>query len=387
MTLVSLLRRTLTTAGATSLALAIALPAGATATTGWGVSTTIGPAVGVWADNFAASGADDAWSTWTACLAISCTGKTLAYYVQHWDGTAWSQVPVPSSLEADARNSLGLGASSGSDAWLFGKNNALRWNGTAWTLQALPKWVIYGNLSGGFAVTPAVFGPDSAWVFSLGADSTTKPDHYASRYNGTTWSKVTLPGIPGDVRALSAHDIWALGITLGSVGQQNPVNILMHWDGKTWSTVTLPKVTPPKGAVEYPQALTALGPSDAWLLWQIQQGAQGARTKYLLHWNGTSWARVSLKLPTSVMNFMAPDGHGGLWAEDNGPAPGYQWYLDHFSRGKWTRDDVPVASGLTLLDLTGISGIPGTKGVWATGNMANGPSGNKIYGAILRYTP
>ena len=377
-----LIRRAVTIAAAAALGLAVGVPASGSVssgsvttgsvTTGWSVSKTLGPASGVWADLFSADSANDAWSTWTALGNFS---------VEHWTGSAWSAVPVPSSLLKYAKSSVAIGASSASDAWLFSHGHALRWTGTAWQLQAIPTWVVQLGRAGNYNASAAVFGSRSVWVFSDGL--TTASSERAAHWNGHGWSKIALPGVFEDLSALAPDDIWALGITPASAGSTKPVYILMHWNGTGWSTQPLPKVTVPKGASEYPGALTATGSSSAWLTWDIEQGTGGAQTKYLLHWNGTSWAQVKLTQPTSDISYLAQDGHGAVWAVSNGPAPSYTWYLDHWSAGTWTRDTVPVASGLSLLDLTGLTWIPGSGTLWATGNMANGPSGNQIYGAIL----
>jgi hypothetical protein len=149
--------------------------------------------------------------------------------------------------------------------------------------------------------------------------------------------------------------------------------------------VPIPKVTPPRGAVEFSADLAATGPADAWLDRVIEQGSAGAQTLYLLHWNGRSWAQVKLGFPTSFVDFMTQDGHGGVWMVANGPARAFRWFTYHLNAGHWTRYAVPVAKGLSLLDLTGISWIPGTRSLWATGNMTGPPNGNAIYGAILKY--
>jgi len=334
-------------AAAVGLAIGTAVPASGAATPGWRVVKIFGPAEGVWADNFVATGAGDAWSTWDA------VSHSL---VERWTGRAWRQVPVPPNLAGDAASSVAIGASSASNAWLFDPGKVLRWNG-------------------------------SVWVFSAGVDSMTKPDHFAAHYNGHVWVKVQLPGVISQVSALSPTDIWALGVTTATALGSNPAYILMHWNGKTWATVRIPKVSPPAGAVEFPVDLAATGPADAWLQRDIEQGSAGARTLYLLHWNGRSWTRVNLGFPTSFVDYMTQDGHGGVWMVANGPARAFRFLTYHLNAGHWTRYTAPVATGLSLLDLTGISWIPGTRSVWLTGNMTGPPNGNGIFGAILKFGP
>jgi hypothetical protein len=382
----SLTRQLIAATAAIGLTLSSAFPAAAASpqtTSGWSVSQTFGPADGVWGDTFAADSPSDAWTTWVACG--PCSGNpTELSYLDHWNGSAWSPVTVPAGLAKYAQNPLSIGASSASNAWLFDPHDVLRWNGTTWSLRSIPDWVVHSNLSGETDIQTAVFSPDSVWVFSLGTDSITSPAHYAAEYNGKTWSKVTLPGVPDEVSVVTADDIWVLGVTPSSVTSNNPDYILMHWNGTSWSSTALPTVTPPKNTIEDPGGLAGTGASDAWVPWSVTRGTAGAVTTYLLHWDGTSWARVKLGLPISEVSDLTQDGHGGLWLDDNGPAPDYTWYLDHLSGGKWTRDTVPVASGDSLLELSGVTSVPGSSSVWAQGDMT---SGSNIYGAILRYNP
>src|ERR1700690_3744036 len=342
-------RRAATVAGAAGLVLAAALPAsGSTLASGstaasWSVSQTFGPADGVWSDNFAATSANDAWSTWDSIAGFS---------VQHWSGSSWSQGAVPSNLESYAESSRAVGASSARNAWLFNQGSVLRWGGSAWRLQKVPSWVVRPNLSGDVEIAPAVFSASSAWVFSLGIDSTTNPDHYAALYSGHSWTKVTLPAIPGQVNAIAPDDIWALGVTTATALKRRPTHVLMHWDGTSWHTVSVPKATDvPPGTSEYVTDLAATGPSDVWLQRDILQGSAGAQTLYLMHWDGTSWTQVSLNFPTSEVDYMAQDGHGGVWMAANGPAPDFTWYFYHLNAGTWTMSSVPAATGLSLLDL------------------------------------
>jgi hypothetical protein len=216
--------RALVLGGAAAVALSTAIvPASAATSSGWRVVKTFGPAEGVWSDNFAVSGAKDAWSTWIACNPCSGSNPVTDFYLEHSAGTTWKKVGVPSSLTTAAESSVAIGASSGRNLWLFEpassskakRAHVLRWNGT-WHRQAIPTWVLHINLSGTFNVVPAVFGPKSVWVFSTGVDAFTNPDHYVARYNGHAWSKMQMPGVANQVSILSQNDIWALGTTVAT---------------------------------------------------------------------------------------------------------------------------------------------------------------------------
>jgi hypothetical protein len=384
--------RALVLGGAAAVALSMAIvPASAATSSAWRVVKTFGPAEGVWSDNFAVSGKADAWSTWNACSSSCGSNPVTDFYVEHSAGTTWKQVSVPSSLTTAAESSVGIGASSGRNLWLFepaissGSQQAhvLRWNGT-WHSQAIPSWVVHLNLSGTYDIVPAVFGPKSVWVFSMGVDAFTNPDHYVARYDGHGWSKLQMPAVPNQVSILSQTDIWALGSTVATKKKPSK-SVLMHWNGKRWSTVAVPTVHVPKNSVEGVLNPVALGPADVWIQRDITKGTAGATTAYLLHWNGQRWQRVSIPAHVTDVDYMTQDGHGGMWLAVNGPKPDYRWYIYHLN-GKWTRYSIPAVSGTTVGDLISLSWIPGTRSVWATGNMLQPGSSGGVIGAILKYS-
>jgi hypothetical protein len=249
----------------------------------------------------------------------------------------------------------------------------------------VPSWVIHSNLSGTYAVQAQVFGPHSAWVFSLGQDAFTNADHYAARLTSHGWIKTELPAIPNEVSVVSARDMWVLGSTVPTKRKPTGRTVLMHWNGKHWRTLKLPKLHPPSHAVEFQGDPAGLGPRDVWLEVQIEQGLAGARTLNLEHWNGRRWNKVDVPFHTSDVDYMVQDGHGGLWLVTNGPKPAFTWYLLHLNAGKWARDTVPSPAGTTVGDLTGLNWIPGSKSVWAYGNMFGPGTDGPIYGSILKH--
>lgn len=101
----------------------------------------------------------------------------------------------------------------------------------------------------------------------------------------------------------------------------------------------------------------------------------------------SGWAKVGFGAPVSQVYDMAQDGHGGLWLIDQGPAPAHHWYLDHLNAGHWTRYAVPAVRGMSLRDLSGITWIPGTRSMWATGDLAGPPNGRGSSGLVLKFTP
>lgn len=116
---------------------------------------------------------------------------------------------MPSGFIDYVIDPLSVAASSASNLWMFNAKlgglapAALRWNGKAWRLQKLPAWVIRRSPNLAYYAQAAVFGPNSVWVFGIGAGGNVNSSHLAARYNGHTWIKVPLPAEPLQVSALA----------------------------------------------------------------------------------------------------------------------------------------------------------------------------------------
>jgi hypothetical protein len=363
---------------------------GATAP-GWRVTKTLGPYAGATGViGFLSTGARDAWSTWSTCNPCSGSKRAQTFMVQRWNGSAWHVVPLPKALEVqESEFGVGLAASSSTNAWLFNwfqdSTRAVHWTGRSWHVVRIPDWVVRGNLSGDVSLATYAFAPTSAWVFSFGIDSFTKPETFAARYSHGKWGKSYLPGVPTAADAVSANDIWVLGVTTKSALGKHQVQILMHWNGYRWGTVALPR--PPKvpaGTTGVIGGLTALGAHSVWLTRSIVTATSYYAT-YLLHWNGKGWRRVGIKYPKSSINELASDGHGGLWMIANGPAPKYSWYFYHYGAGRWSRVAVPSARGTTEDGAGQLVNVPGTTSMLAAGQVELPHRVEGLLGAIWQY--
>ena len=254
----------------------VAPPAGTAATGGWRGSKLIGPAAQTWTSEFAATAAGDAWSAWQPCSSCQGTGQATPPRVEHWNGTGWTQLTVPRALAADAASAVAVGASSASNAWLVAPGKIVRWNGASWQAERIPSWATQSG-AGVYKLAAAVFGPGSAWLFSLGRNASPTP-YYAARDDGGRWAKVPLPGSPDEVSALTPGDIWVLGATRATAATNNPRTILMHWDGTRWSTAAAPALPARGDVVVDNQDLVATGPRDAWLVRETQRSPQKVTT-------------------------------------------------------------------------------------------------------------
>ena len=171
----------------------------------------------------AAISASDAWAV--GSYPASATGSLTL--IEHWNGTKWTQVPSPSPGGPGRHNVLsGVAAVSATDAWAVGQyfNRTLfqyqtlveHWNGTAWAQVPSPNPAParFANRLLSVAATSA----SNVWVVGdyissgLGHPILSLVEHW----NGTAWTQVPSPSPSGDnvldgVAATSASDVWAVG--------------------------------------------------------------------------------------------------------------------------------------------------------------------------------
>jgi plastocyanin len=248
----------------------------------------------------------DLWAVGTVQPIGSNEAETLAY---NWNGSAWSAVPTPSP--SPVSNYLyGLSVDTSSDVWAVGVANdpttdepaALieRWNGSTWNVvAAAPNTGVVSTLT-----SVAVASPTDVWAvgWTQGA-----PDYQRhaliEHWDGKAWSDVAAPAPPSgstsqqlNAMVVVRRDlVYAIGYQESS--SQEPY--VLEWNGSDWSRVTVPD---PSGDDElFGGAAVASG--DIWMVgWNYTAVIEdGYRVEVpqplLLHYNGTTWQDVPDALP------------------------------------------------------------------------------------------
>jgi hypothetical protein len=222
--------------------------------------------------------------------------------IEHWDGTAWSEVTSP-LVEGDSLRAVA--AISANDVWAVGDRseqgfeNALieHWDGTAWSI------VRDSSISG--------VGANTSTLLSVSADATN--DVWAVgtetllHFNGTTWSEVPSPILHADsVTALSPTNAWAVGtVTVFADHKQHTKPAIEHWDGTSWSIVSSPN---PNSAPTKDTALNGIAAVSADDIWAVGGGdfdTTGSSATLIEHWDGTTWTIVSSPDPGTASNALA----------------------------------------------------------------------------------
>lgn len=252
--------------------------------------------------------------------------------LMHWDGTAWTRIPSPGPSALDL--TLGsLSMSSATDGWAVGsvyhpKTNrntgvALHWNGTTWQQVTIGPEFSFNGVASFSPTDAAAIGSDQTGTFKFTPE--------AFHWNGTSWAAAALPpphGVPASqlsgpysLSAPSATDMWTVGGYFTSTGVQN---LAWHWNGSSWAALTVPLATPSGSG------LTGVAATSAANVWAV--GSTGTSGNYgndsapvSLHWNGTSWTRVTTPDPPG------PDGGSAVLLGVSNAGPGKVWAVGTYS--------------------------------------------------------
>jgi plastocyanin len=232
--------------------------------------------------------------------------------IEHYDGTSWSSVPTPQVAALDdtpygPRSGLAdLAALSANDIWAVGTiSDGLdvetaglieHWDGTQWRVVPSVGRAEVGAY--GLTLTSvAAYAPDDVWaVGRMRVTANFGLKTFIEHWDGQRWSFVPSPnrGTPDSndllgVAAVARDDVWAVGFTTGFTMGQGKSALIEHWDGTRWSVVP----TPMDNFVGGLSAVAAVSAGDVWAVGEGVVTGVPYIAKVILHWDGTSWTRVS----------------------------------------------------------------------------------------------
>ena len=327
----------------------------------------------------------DAWAVGYSNAAANGLGAKPV--IDHWTGTAWSQVATPST--GYSTNSLAaVSASSTTDAWAVGRSEpnrstfipmAMHWNGTAWSVSSS----FAGALSGQLGIGVADINPTDA--YAIGGHLGSAHTGLVAQWNGTTWARLTVPlpsnnNLRSDLNAVSADspgDVWIVGTYMLEV---NPSDFAeetysLHWNGSSWSIVPMPLEPGTNPNFEYVlNSVKANSPTDVWAVGEaVNVGVFGSATTLIEHWNGSSWSVVPSPSPgtgDALTGVTTSNAANDVWAVGSGtPAGGStaQTLTLNWNGTTWSTVASPNAStGASVLN--SVATTPGAAIVQAVGD-------------------
>jgi hypothetical protein len=171
------------------------------------------------------------------------------YYplIEHWDGSAWSiaQTPNPSGVDNVLWSASAL---SSTDVWAVGtgvygdRPLVEHWDGAAWSILTTP--YPSGQASVGFHSVTAL-SSTNVWAVGSYADGTNASQHpLIEHWDGSAWTISALPaqaqpyayltavaGLPGNLLAVGAN----------AAQQSGPYTALvLQWNGSAWNVAQAP---------------------------------------------------------------------------------------------------------------------------------------------------
>jgi hypothetical protein len=363
---------------------ALALAAPAFAAPAWVITQTVDPSPlkVAFSNQLNAVGArtsTDAWAVGNFIGPNDDDGQVML--AEHWNGTAWSQVPTPNVFRFDEKLNA-VSAAAADDVWAVGSTNrtgfahtdplAAHWDGKQWTIVPTPV-TTGGSKSILFGV--ANLGRDNAWAVGRSEANRALVEHW----DGSAWTIVPVPDptVPAGntfagttltaVSARAANDIWAVGYAQGAQGTNaNMFTLTMHWNGSTWTILPSPNpaVPTPSGVRQALNGVVEISPNDAWAVGNTTDisGFQPSRP-IALHWNGLAWSVSPLPNLGSggTLSAVTASSPTSVWAAGS---PGGTTTVLHWNGTSWAPEVTPGTDPL----LKGIAAVPGpATEVWAAG--------------------
>ena len=214
-----------------------------------------------------------------------------------------------------------------------------------------------------------LYGVKALTATDVWAVGLTPSSSLALHWNGSTWSSYeTNTGYYTAVNGTWGHNVWAVGGT-NWFSPSKP--LAEHWSGRSWTRV--PTQNPAGGG--YFNAVTATSAGNAWAVGLVGPGPGApSPTKPLIeHWNGRHWTIQGFPVPANGGQFkgVAATSPSNAWAVGyTGPSglPGRaQTLIMHWNGKSWTR--VPSPNVGTADNLNAVT-VVSSDNAWAVGNYS-----------------
>lgn len=180
----------------------------------------------------------------------------------HWDGSDWTDVPVP--IISNRHHELNdVVAISSDDVWAVGdyrfiagafRGVTYHWDGSEWSHIPSP----VEDIPQSDLVDVVATGPNNVWALGGSADQIV-----LMHWDGSSWSLMEPPphSVGGCIAAVAPDDLWVSGW-----------NGFWHWNGSTWTEV--PSVVPGATYVIRGGDMEVVAGCDIWSVgfWTLPDG-------------------------------------------------------------------------------------------------------------------
>jgi len=248
----------------------------------------------------------EAWAAGSAYTVINGTLNEVPL-TEHYTGGAWKAVPTPAPAGLNYSYLNDVVAISASDVWAVGMgfasgkraSHALaeHYDGTAWSIVPVPQPYLRGDLSGLAARSSTdVWAVGSTATRTFSGVTTLYP--LAEHYDGSAWSVQATPALVQasltSVTEISPTDVWAVGSRAG-VDTAHPQGLVLHYDGTAWAEITVPAPAVPAGGSWQLSDVTSSG-GQIWAVGTTSSADSATQHSFVLHGDGTSWSATALPL-------------------------------------------------------------------------------------------
>jgi hypothetical protein len=320
--------------------------------------------------------------------AVGRTFYPMKSFIEHWDGSNWSEVASPGLGPLNGVSTL-----SANDIWAAGTKESTsgdsgyktliqHWNGTEWSLVPSPNpGFFYNFLNDIYAVA-------ANDVWAVGASQITNTDDVlVLHWDGANWNQVPAPGHGANpnyeyerldaIWAAAPNAVWAGGSYYDSSVVRSQMHLLF-WNGTEWTVKLSPDVEPDQVGSGSISGIHGTGPNDVWVVGST-----------ILHWDGSSWTEY----PTPD-NYVLDEvwaratddvwvvGTAGFYNEDDDS--GADTLVLHWDGTNWSRMASPNHSTWDGSYLMGIVALSDGN-VWAVGQAGYSPSGSQGELLIAQY--
>lgn len=276
--------------------------------------------------------------------------------------------PIAAVGDEANSNLLDVVAIGPRNAWAFGESRssegpdplAVRWNGRSWTTVTMPT-----GLGKGISFADAS-SPRNVWAF--GGGDPAFGDAYALRWDGKAWSVAHhWPSYTWltDAEVLGPRDVWVFGFHPNDLDHKS-----WRYDGRRWA-----EVPTPVGSLKEASAVAA---DD---IWAVGRHPEGRAHDLLARWDGRTWTEVDVPgLPHEGDHMVFFDrvhavSSREVWVfgreyRQDGDKDTYGFLLLHFDGDGWQKIDPPPAPRMYgVYDVAS----DGEGGVWVLPSIGDTP--------------
>jgi hypothetical protein len=315
-------------------------------------------------------------TTANACTAVGSAGTTTGFLARTPQGQAapshagtdtfgLSSSDWSSLLKATGQ---GGGTATGASAspFVYGESGpalAERWNGASWAVQT-PRNVL-GAESAQLRATACPTSTSCLAVGGVSNPGTGQRLPLAEKWNGSTWSVLTVPAPSGatisllsGVSCTAATACTAVGFDNAASGFSQP--LAERFNGTAWSIQTLP--APPSSEGAALQGVSCASATACTATGSYTSTSTFRSAPLAEQWNGSTWKLQTTPQPAAATNGSVLTGvscktattctAAGSYTGSSGQPTAYE--ITQVA-GTWKVQTLPLPAGTTYSQLTGVS--------------------------------